>query len=159
MSDSNTKPVEVVEPLTTEVPEENSNGSEAKVEVETTTEPVMGENGAGGSAAEGDAAKNDAVEGNAAEGDAVKVDAAEGDVAEGTPTDNDKPSIFRPPPGMLRVTGPREPKKFVKSDPTSLEETDDPREIRKQVSHVYTKLFKLYQLFANPLFPGRVLFW
>lgn len=149
MSDSDTRPVEVAEPLATEVPEDNSNDSEVKVVDETTTEPVTGENGAEESAAEGDAAKNDAAEGNAAEDDAAKSDAAKGDaaggdvaegtltVAEGTPTDNDKPSIFRPPPGMLRVTGPREPKKFVKSDPTSLEETDDPREIRKQVEFYF----------------------
>ncbi len=38
---------------------------------------------------------------------------------------------------MLRVTGPFAAKKFVKSDPTSLTETDDPREIRKQVSFLH----------------------
>ncbi|KAJ2968545.1 hypothetical protein NUW58_g10199 [Xylaria curta] len=38
---------------------------------------------------------------------------------------------------MLRVTGPRHQKKFVKSDPASLAETDDPREIRKQVEFYF----------------------
>jgi hypothetical protein len=109
MGDVDTKPVEVVEPPVTEPPtaevvETKADDSEAKAVDEPTNEPTTGENG------------------------------TKEDEAEGTTADDDKPSIFRPPTGMLRVTGPRQQKKFVKSDPSSLAETDDPREIRKQVS-------------------------
>ncbi|KAI0101660.1 hypothetical protein GGR51DRAFT_550962 [Nemania sp. FL0031] len=113
MEDTDTKPVEVVEVVevveapTTEVVENETNGSEAKVEEQPTNETTTTE-------------------------DATKEDGAEAAAA-----DDGKPSIFRPPPGMLRVTGPRQQKKFVKSDPSSLAETDDPREIRKQVEFYF----------------------
>ncbi|GAW25218.1 putative RNA-binding la domain protein [Rosellinia necatrix] len=111
MSDSETKPVEVADPVAVEASEDKSNESEAKAgdesTIEPTTEPTAGENG------------------------------PKGGEAEGATADDGKPSIFRPPTGMLRVTGPRQQKKFVKSDPTSLEDTDNPHEIRKQVEFYF----------------------
>lgn len=109
MGDVDTKPVEVVEPpvaepSTAEVIESKAEDPEVKAEEEPTKESKTEENG------------------------------AKEEEAESTSVDDGKPSIFRPPTGMLRVTGPRQQKKFVKSDPSSLAETDDPREIRKQVS-------------------------
>ncbi|KAF2965909.1 hypothetical protein GQX73_g7648 [Xylaria multiplex] len=109
MSDADTKPVEVADPTvaTGVLPGDKANESEAKVEEKPTDEPTT----------EADATKEAPDDGAAA--------------------DDDKPSIFRPPPGMLRVTGPRQQKTFVKSDPASLTETDDPREIRKQVEFYF----------------------
>ncbi|KAI1127719.1 hypothetical protein F5Y10DRAFT_242238 [Nemania abortiva] len=107
MADTETKPVEVAEPPAAAVVENEASGSEAKTEEVSTNEPTTEEKDT----------KEDKVE-----------DTAAGD---------DTPSIFRPPPGMLRVTGPRQQKKFVKSDPSSLAETDDPREIRKQVEFYF----------------------
>lgn len=111
MSDTDTKSVEVDDPPVAEVsevqandPEVKANDPEVKAAEEPTNESTTGEDGV---------KKNE---------------------AEGAAPDDDTPSIFRPPPGMLRVTGPRKEKKFVKSDPASLAESDDPREIRKQVS-------------------------
>ncbi|KAI0914684.1 hypothetical protein F4823DRAFT_571228 [Ustulina deusta] len=107
MSENDTKPVEVADPPAASVPEDEANGTEVATGEKPTDEPTTG----------GD--------------DTKKVE------ADGTAADDDKPSIFRPPPGMLRVTGPFAAKKFVKSDPTSLTETDDPREIRKQVEFYF----------------------
>ncbi|KAI0432115.1 hypothetical protein F5Y09DRAFT_302609 [Xylaria sp. FL1042] len=109
MSDSETKPIEVADPpVAVDVQEEDKvNDVDAPAEEKPADEPT------------------------AREGDAKE------DEAEAAATDDNTPSIFRPPPGMLRVTGPRYQKKFVKSDPTSLSETDDPREIRKQVEFYF----------------------
>ncbi|KAI8954309.1 hypothetical protein F4801DRAFT_21393 [Xylaria longipes] len=107
MSDTDTKPVEVADPPAAEVPEDKVNDSEVKAAEEPTNESTAGDDG------------------------------AKKDEAEGPTADDGKPSIFSPPPGMLRVTGPRKEKKFVKSDPASLAETDDPREIRKQVEFYF----------------------
>ncbi|KAH8156617.1 hypothetical protein CIB48_g11631 [Xylaria polymorpha] len=114
MSDTDTKSVEVDDPPVAEVsevqandPEVKANDPEVKAAEEPTNESTTGEDGV---------KKNE---------------------AEGAAPDDDTPSIFRPPPGMLRVTGPRKEKKFVKSDPASLAESDDPREIRKQVEFYF----------------------
>ncbi|KAJ8129633.1 hypothetical protein O1611_g4000 [Lasiodiplodia mahajangana] len=108
MEDTDIKPVEVVEAPTTHVVE-NENETNG-------SEAKVGEE----STNEPATAENGAKEEQAEEA-----------------ADDDKPSIFRPPQGMLRVTGPRQQKKFVKSDPSSLAETDDPREIRKQVEFYF----------------------
>ncbi|KAI0540783.1 hypothetical protein GGR58DRAFT_511500 [Xylaria digitata] len=109
MSDADTKPVEVADPAaaTGVLPENKANHCEVKVEEKPIDEPTTG------------------------------ADATKEGPDESTAADDGKPSIFRPPPGMLRVTGPRQQKKFVKSDPASLIETDDPREIRKQVEFYF----------------------
>ncbi|RWA14782.1 hypothetical protein EKO27_g356 [Xylaria grammica] len=107
MSSTDTKPVEAVDPAAAAVPEDKANDSEVKAEEKPIDGPTTGEDG------------------------------AKGDTPEGTTAEDGKPSIFRPPEGMLRVSGPRQQKKFVKSDPTSLTETDDPREIRKQVEFYF----------------------
>ncbi|KAI0486067.1 hypothetical protein F4859DRAFT_468821 [Xylaria cf. heliscus] len=111
MSDTDTKPVEVADPPAVEAPEGEANDSEVKAVEEPAAESTAAEDGANKDEAES--------------------------AAESAAADDDKPSIFRPPPGMLRVTGPRKEKKFVKSDPASLAETDDPREIRKQVEFYF----------------------
>jgi lupus La protein len=123
-----TKPVEAANPPAAEVTSVKTDASDANVETEPTNEPATEEQPAAETAKQGEPASDQAKEGDAA----VENEAAE---------DDSKPSIFRPPPGMLRVSGRNQHKKFVKSDPASLPETDDPREIRKQVRspwHDYT---------------------
>ncbi|KAJ8119855.1 hypothetical protein ONZ43_g3286 [Nemania bipapillata] len=114
MGDVDTTPVEAVEPPVTEFPTAavvEGMPDEPKVEIEAVEEPI----------------KEPTTEENG----------TEKDEAESATVDDDKPSIFRPPTGMLRVTGPRHQKTFVKSDPSSLAESDDPREIRKQVEFYF----------------------
>ncbi|KAI0195971.1 hypothetical protein F4808DRAFT_325794 [Astrocystis sublimbata] len=120
MSDTDIKPVEVADPPAVEVPEDKAEDKTEILEEATATE-----------ASEVKAAEEPANESTTAENGVTK-DQAEAEVA-----DDGKPSIFRPPPGMLRVSGPRREVKFVKSDPASLAESDDPHEIRKQVEFYF----------------------
>lgn len=106
--------VETADPPATEAVEDKANEPEVEVEDKSTNKPTDNPT----------TAENGTDEGEGEAGVAA--------------ADDDKPSIFKPPPGMLRVTGPRQQKKFVKSDPASLAETDDPREIRKQVCPLST---------------------
>ncbi|KAI0974521.1 hypothetical protein F4678DRAFT_458484 [Xylaria arbuscula] len=129
MSDNDTKPAEVADPPAAHVPEDKADGAEA--------------NDAEANDAEANDTKADDTEAPADQqpadqpADAVAETVTKEDETEGAAADDGKPSIFRPPPGMLRVSGPRVQKKFVKSDPASLTETDDPREIRKQVEFYF----------------------
>ncbi|KAK5636530.1 hypothetical protein RRF57_012242 [Xylaria bambusicola] len=125
MSDNDTKPAEVADPPAALVPEETAKDTEALVDEKSSdasTEEKPTE-----APAEEKPTDEPATEGGDSKGGEV----------EDTPADDGKPSIFRPPPGMLRVSGPYAQKKFVKSDPTSLAETDDPREIRRQVEFYF----------------------
>ncbi|KAI3329432.1 hypothetical protein HD806DRAFT_530824 [Xylariaceae sp. AK1471] len=129
MADTETKSVEVASPPAVEVPQDKANDSDVKMGEEPTNEPTTEEKPPNEAATE---------EKPSSEPTTVENSNEEKNEVEGTATEDDgKPSINRPPPGMLRVSGPRASQKFVKSDPASLEETDDPREIRKQVEFYF----------------------
>jgi hypothetical protein len=123
MADTEAKPVEVADPPlapVAQLPEDKANDSKAQAEEKPVKEPTTEENG---TSKERTTKDNDTKDNK----------------AEDTTVDDGKPSIFRPPPGMLRVTGYRKNREtnLVKSDPASLAETDNPREIRKQVRLLY----------------------
>ena len=131
MNDDNTKPAEVADPPAAVTPEETAEKAAKRTEAstdekttETTTETTADEKPANASEA-----------GKPIDKPTTGEDESKQEEVEGTAAENDgKPSIYRPPPGMLRVSGPHSKKQFVKSDPSSLGETDNPNEIRKQVS-------------------------
>ncbi|KAJ3575925.1 hypothetical protein NPX13_g3870 [Xylaria arbuscula] len=138
MSDNDTKPAEVADPPSAVIPEETAEEVVKAPEApealptekptETTTNTSAGEKPA-------DAPADDKPTDEPATGGKEESKQDEG---KGTTAEVDgKPSIYRPPPGMLRVSGPRAKKQFVKSDAGSLAETDDPREIRKQVEFYF----------------------
>ncbi|KAI1828497.1 hypothetical protein F4861DRAFT_534920 [Xylaria intraflava] len=107
--DTDPKPVEVADPLATDMPNDVANDSKTEAKEGPAGEPTT---------------KKD-------EGGSEKEQESPGATA-----DDSAPSIHRPPPGMLRVARSNQ-KNIVKSDPTTLVETDDPREIRKQVEFYF----------------------
>jgi len=121
-----TKPVEVVNPPVAEATSDKTSSSDANVETLPTNESATEEKPDAEPIKQEEPASESTKEGDAA---------VENEADKATVEDDSQPSIFRPPPGMLRVSGRNQQKKFVKSDPTSLPETDDPREIRKQVRY------------------------
>jgi hypothetical protein len=135
MADTETKPAEVANPPSAEVPRDKANDSDVKMGEEPVNEPATEEGKTPGEAATEEKPFGEPTTGeNPAKESTAEENGIKENGAESTSTEYDgKPSIFNPPPGMLRVSGPRATQKFVKSDPASLEETDDPREIRKQV--------------------------
>ncbi|KAI1431140.1 hypothetical protein GGR50DRAFT_681040 [Xylaria sp. CBS 124048] len=113
------KPVQVAVPCV-DIPEGKATSPGAETKEEPDNEPVD------------EGAEEPTTEGSEDKGDKKTEETESKDAT----AKDDGPSIYRPPQGMLRVTG-RHQTKFAKSDPATLAETDDPVEIRKQVEFYF----------------------
>ncbi|KAI1814463.1 hypothetical protein GGS20DRAFT_548289 [Poronia punctata] len=129
MADAATEPqpTEVQNPPVAEVAGDKAEGSDANAETSVTAETATEEKPSA------EPTNTEAISKPATEETGTEKQEAEDSAA----TNDGKPSIFNPPEGMLRVSGRNQQKKFVKSDPSSLPETDDPREIRKQAEFYF----------------------